>query len=168
MMRSIAACSKSSVSATDLKSSRRRAQNTADRPSDLRSAAPVEGFPAAGGDGGRAPASPGSRLHRSGGLCLARSGRHVLRALDRAGALPRPMRILARSPHASRLAALPSRLQHAAVELFRGTWCRTVSSRIAMIAPLRTSRSHLPVIVGATTSLFRCHGRCAFGNVCLR
>jgi hypothetical protein len=29
--------------------------------------------------------------------------------------------ILARSPHASRLAALPSRLQHAAAELFRGT-----------------------------------------------
>jgi SAM-dependent methyltransferase len=29
--------------------------------------------------------------------------------------------ILAGSPHASRLAALPSRLQHAAVELFRGT-----------------------------------------------
>jgi len=29
--------------------------------------------------------------------------------------------LLARSPHASRLAALPSRLQHAAAELFRGT-----------------------------------------------
>jgi len=29
--------------------------------------------------------------------------------------------MIARSPHASRLAALPSRLQHAAVELFRGT-----------------------------------------------
>jgi len=29
--------------------------------------------------------------------------------------------IVGRSPHASRLAALPSRLQHAAVELFRGT-----------------------------------------------
>ena len=29
--------------------------------------------------------------------------------------------MLARSPHAARLAALPSRLQHAAVELFRGT-----------------------------------------------
>ncbi len=29
--------------------------------------------------------------------------------------------VLARSPHASRLAALPSRQQHAAVELFRGT-----------------------------------------------
>jgi hypothetical protein len=29
--------------------------------------------------------------------------------------------VVARSPHAARLASLPSRLQHAAVELFRGT-----------------------------------------------
>ena len=80
-----------SASATDLQESRRHAQSAAAGPSDLRSAAPVEGFPAAGSDGGRAPASTGSRLHRSGDLCLARSVRHVLRSLDRAGSLPRPM-----------------------------------------------------------------------------
>ena len=46
-------------------------------------------------------------------------------------------------------------------------WSRIVLSHIATIAPLRTSRSHLPVKVGATTSRLYCHGRCAFGNVCL-
>ena len=29
------------------------------------------------------------------------------------------------------------------------------------------SRSHSPVKVGATTFLLNCHGRCAFGSVCL-
>ena len=69
----------------------RRARSVAGGPPDLRPAAPVEGFLATGGDGGRAPSSPGLRLHRSGDLCVARSVRHVLRPLDRAGSLPRAM-----------------------------------------------------------------------------
>jgi SAM-dependent methyltransferase len=51
--------------------------------------------------------------------------------------------ILAGSPHALRLAALPSRLQHAAVELFRGT------------------------MVSHSFIAYRDDRRCAFGNVCL-
>ena len=72
--------------------SRRRNRSIVGRPPDFRRAAPGGGFPAAGSDGGRTPSSPGSRLHRPGAVCMARSVRHVLRSLDRAGSLPRPMR----------------------------------------------------------------------------
>ena len=72
--------------------SRRHNRSIAGGPPDLRRAAPGGGFPAAGSDGGRTPSSPGSRLHRPGAVCMARSVRHVLRSLDRAGSLPRPMR----------------------------------------------------------------------------
>ena len=75
--------------------------------------------------------------------------------------------LLASSPDALRLASLPSRSQHAAVELFRGTMVSTVSPRTGTIAPTRASRSAWPAIVGATTSPFHSHGRCAFGSVCL-
>ena len=81
-----------SASATDLRESRRHARSVAGGPPDLRPAAPGGGFPAAGSDGRRTPSSPGSRLHRPGAVCMARSVRHVLRSLDRAGSLPRPMR----------------------------------------------------------------------------
>ena len=55
-------------------------------------------------------------LERSGFVCGMSFGRWIEQApyLAQCG-------VLARSPHASRLAALPSRLQHAAAELFRGT-----------------------------------------------
>ena len=75
--------------------------------------------------------------------------------------------VVARSPHAARLASLPSRLQHAAVELFRGTM---VSHSFIAYRDDRSEVSqpiNLPAIAGATTFLLRCRGRCAFGNVCL-
>ena len=74
--------------------------------------------------------------------------------------------MVARSPHAARLAALPSRPQHAAVELFRGTMVSHSFIAYRDDSAMRASRSHLLMIVGATTSLSNCLGRCAFGNVC--
>ena len=72
--------------------------------------------------------------------------------------------MVARSPHAARLASLPSRLQHAAVELFRGTM---VSHSFIAYRDDRTDASQ-PIRfagdAGATTSPLRCHGRRAFGN----
>ena len=75
--------------------------------------------------------------------------------------------VLANSPHTFRLASLPSRQQHAAVELFRGTM--VAHSFIAY----RDDRSHesQPISFAGDSwrdyILFDCHGRCAFGNVCL-
>ena len=46
-------------------------------------------------------------------------------------------------------------------------WFRTASSRTAMIAAMRASRSILSARAGATTFPLRCPGRYAFGNVCL-
>ena len=75
--------------------------------------------------------------------------------------------LLAGSPHASRLAALPSRLQHAAVELFRGTM---VSH--SFIAYRDDSAVENQPITFAGDSwrdyvpIASCHGQCAFGNVC--
>jgi SAM-dependent methyltransferase len=51
---------------------------------------------------------------------LDRSGLSFGRWIEQAPYLPQ-CGLVARSPHAARLASLPSRLQHAAVELFRGT-----------------------------------------------
>ena len=51
---------------------------------------------------------------------LDRCGMSFGRWIEQAPYLPQ-CGVLARSPHALRLEALPSRLQHAAVELFRGT-----------------------------------------------
>ena len=123
------------TSATDLRESRRHARSAAGGPSDLRPAAPVEGFPASGSDGGRTSSSPGSRLHRSGAVCLARSVRHVLRSLDRAGSLPRPMRgigAVARTlrawPRCPRGCSTPPSSSSAE------QWSRTVSSRTATIS----------------------------------
>ena len=126
--------------------SRRHARSAAGGPSDLRPAAPGEGFPAAGSDGGCAPSSPGSRLYRSGDVCLARSVRHVLRSLDRAGSLS--ARNAAYWPVARTLRGWPRCPRGCSTppsSFSAERWSRTVSSRTATIAPMRASRSHLPV-----------------------
>lgn len=55
--------------------------------------------------------------------CLERCGMSFGRWFEQAAYLPH-CGIVARTPHCERLAALPARLQHAAVELFRGTMTR--------------------------------------------
>ena len=98
---------------------------------------------------------------------MARSVPHVFgRWIEQAPYLAQ-CGVMADSPHALRLAALPSRLQHAAVELFRGTMVSHSFIGYRDDSNVENRRSHSPVKVGATTSPLRCHGRCAFGSVCL-
>jgi SAM-dependent methyltransferase len=70
---------------------------------------------------------------------------------------------VARSPHAARLASLPSRLQHAAVELYRGTM---VSHDFIAYREDRSDASP-PINFAGDRWRDYCHGLCAFGNVCL-
>ena len=94
--------------------------------------------------------------------------RRFLRSLDRAGSLPGPMRGGGTQParRASSLAALPAATR-------RGRALPRNNGRAQFHRlPRRSlrgeaSRSILPAIVGATTFPLHCHGRCAFGNVCL-
>ena len=75
--------------------------------------------------------------------------------------------ILATSPHAARLAELPPR-QHLRRRAL--PWNDGVA-RFHCLSRRRRRREpadHVHAIAGATTSPSRCHGRCAFGSVCLQ
>ena len=75
--------------------------------------------------------------------------------------------VVARSPHALRLAALPSQLHHAAVELVpRNNGVAQFHSlpggqRLVESQPITFTDDRWPDYIP-----IRCHGRCAFGNVC--
>ena len=148
--------------------SRRHARRAAGGPSDRERAAARQRFPATGSDGGRAPSSPGSRLFRSGNVCVARSVRHVVWSLGRAGALSAPMRRPGEESarRAARLAALAGAARRR--RAFSRNHGLAQFHRVPRRSLRRGPADHLrrrPV--GAIMFRSRCPGRCASGNVCL-
>ena len=122
------------ASATGLGHSRRCARSVAGGSSDFRPAAPVEGFLAAGGDGGRTPSSAGSRLHRPRIVCVARSVQPSFgRWIDQAPYLAE-CGMIGRSPHAARLAAMAPRASTPRSSCSAERWCRTALLRTATMA----------------------------------
>ena len=100
---------------------RRDGHGTALRSSDCRSGETGEGFHPAERFGRCAASPPGPRLYRAAAFCMARGcGLSLGRWFEQAPYLPQ-CGAVARNPHAARLVSLPPRLQHAAVELLRGT-----------------------------------------------
>ena len=76
--------------------------------------------------------------------------------------------MVARSPHASRLAALPPGCSTPPSSFSVEQWCHTASSPTADDGADENQPITFAGDLGASTSLLRCHGQCAFANVCLQ
>ena len=98
-----------------------------------------------GSDGGCAASSAGSRLYRPGNVRVARSVRHVVRSLGRAGALSAAMRRPGEKSarRAARRRCPPGRSTPPS-SFSAERWSRTISSPTATIAPTKASRSPSP------------------------